>query len=72
MPAWSQPFAWLFPVTPIFEGMREVMKTGTMNWNHLWFAIGLNILYLALAGWLFVWVLNLTRKRGLLTKFATQ
>ncbi len=30
------------------------------------------IVYLALAGWLFVWILNMTRKRGLLTKFATQ
>lgn len=72
MPAWSQPIAWLFPATPIFEGMREVMKTGSMSWNHLGLAAGLNILYLSLAGWLFVWVLNLTRKRGLLTKFATQ
>ncbi len=72
MPAWAQPIAWCFPATPIFEGMREVMKTGTMSWHHLWLAGGLNIIYLTLAGALFVWVLNLTRKRGLLTKFATQ
>ena len=72
MPAWAQPISWCFPATPIFEGMREVMKTGVLNWNHLWLAAGLNLIYLVLAGWLFVWVLNLTRKRGLLTKFATQ
>lgn len=72
MPAWSQPFAWLFPATPIFEGMRQVMATGAMSWSHLWLAFGLNVIYLALAGWLFVRVLNMTRKRGLLTKFATQ
>ncbi len=72
MPSWSQPIAWCLPATHIFEGMREVMKTGTMQWNSLAWAFGLNILYLALAGWLFVWILNLTRKRGLLTKFATQ
>ncbi len=72
MPAWSQPIAWCFPPTYIFEGMRSVMKTGTMNWNYLWLSAGLNLIYLTLAGWLFVWVLNLTRKRGLLTKFATQ
>ncbi|WP_395746308.1 ABC transporter permease [Prosthecobacter sp.] len=72
MPAWAQPIAWLFPATPIFEGMRSVMKTGVLNWDHLWLAAGLNLIYLTLAGWLFVWVLNLTRKRGLLTKFATQ
>ena len=52
--------------------MRDVMKTGTMNWNYLWYAAALNIVFMALAGWLFLWILNLTRKRGLLTKFATQ
>ena len=72
MPQWSQPLAWCFPATYIFEGMREVMKTGTMRLDYLAWAGALNVLYLALAGWLFVWILNLTRKRGLLTKFATQ
>jgi ABC-2 type transport system permease protein len=43
-----------------------------MNWNYLWISTGLNVLFLAVAGCLFVWILNLTRKRGLLTKFATQ
>lgn len=72
MPTWAQPFAWCFPATPVFEGMREVMRTGTMSWHHLWLAAGLNVIYLTAAGALFLWVLNLTRKRGLLTKFATQ
>jgi len=72
MPAWTQPIAWCFPATPIFEGMREVMKTGTMNWNLLWLSAGLNLIFLIVAGVLFYWILNLTRKRGLLTKFATQ
>jgi ABC-2 type transport system permease protein len=52
--------------------MRDVMKTGSMDWSYLWISAGLNLIYLALAGWLFLWILNLTRKRGLLTKFATQ
>jgi ABC-2 type transport system permease protein len=72
MPLWSQPIAWSFPATHIFEGMREVMRTGTMSWNYLTNAMLLNVLYLAAAGWLFMWILKLTRKRGLLTKFATQ
>lgn len=72
MPAWAQPIAWAFPATYIFEGMREVMNTGDMNLTLLAQAFGLNIVYLAGAGGLFMWVLNVTRKRGLLTKFATQ
>ena len=72
MPEWSQPIAWSFPATHIFEGMREVMRTGTMNWQFLVNAALLNVVYLTLAGALFMWILRLTRKRGLLTKFATQ
>jgi ABC-2 type transport system permease protein len=72
MPVWAQPIAWCFPPTYIFEGMRSVMKIGTMDWSYLLISFGLNLFYLALAGWLFAWILNLTRKRGLLTKFATQ
>lgn len=72
MPAWAQPIAWAFPATYIFEGMREVMQTGTMNLTLLAQSFGLNLVYLAGAGGLFFWVLNVTRKRGLLTKFATQ
>jgi hypothetical protein len=30
------------------------------------------MVFMVLAGWLFLWILNQTRKRGLLTKFATQ
>ena len=52
--------------------MREVMRTGTMNWQFLVNAALLNVVYLTLAGALFMWILRLTRKRGLLTKFATQ
>lgn len=72
MPGWSQPIAWCFPPTYIFEGMREVIEKGTTHWSYLGYAVALNIVFLALAGWLFLWVLNITRKRGLLTKFATQ
>lgn len=72
MPGWAQPIAWSFPATYIFEGMREVMKTGSMNTTLLMQAFGLNLLYLGAASGLFLWILQVTRRRGLLTKFATQ
>jgi ABC-2 type transport system permease protein len=72
MPLWVQPIAWSFPATHIFEGMRSVMKTGTADWHLLLHATWLNLVYLALAGWLFTAVLKMTRRRGLLTKFASQ
>jgi ABC-2 type transport system permease protein len=72
LPGWLQPVALAIPATHVFEGMREVMKTGTMSWAPLCWAFALNLVYLALAGGLFAWILNFTRKRGLLTKFSTQ
>ncbi len=55
-------------IPPLLEGRW----TGTMNLTLLAQAFGLNLVYLAAAGGLFFWVLQVTRKRGLLTKFATQ
>jgi len=72
LPGWLQPVALALPPTHIFEGMREVMRTGTMSYAPLCWALALNLFYLGLAGGFFVWILNYTRKRGLLTKFSTQ
>jgi ABC-2 type transport system permease protein len=72
LPGWLQPIALALPATHIFEGMREVMQSGTMSWVPLAWALVLNLVYLALAGGFFVWILNYTRRRGLLTKFSTQ
>jgi len=43
-----------------------------MSWAPLLWAFALNLVYLAVAGGFFVWILNYTRQRGLLTKFSTQ
>lgn len=74
LPGWAQPIAYAFPATHVFEGMREVLdpKIGYLNWNHLVWATLLNIVFLSIAGGIFGWMLKTTKKRGLLTKFATQ
>lgn len=72
LPDWMQPVAMALPATHVFEGMREVLATGTMNLQTLMVALALNVVYLALAGWLFASILRLVRSKGLLTKFATQ
>ena len=71
-PAWSQSIAWCLPSTYVFEGMREYLKTQVFNWHYFAWAAGLNVVFISIAGWIFVWMLGMTKKRGLLTKFATQ
>ncbi len=72
LPKVMQHVAWCLPSTYVFEGMREVVKTGAMDWNSLWIAAGINVGFLFLSGAIFYWMFSNARKLGLLTKIATQ
>ena len=72
LPKVMQYVAWCFPSTYIFEGMRELVRSGTMNWNAVWISAILNCVYLAFAAGIFTWMFTKARKLGLLTKIATQ
>ncbi|MGB3119349.1 MAG: ABC transporter permease [Verrucomicrobiales bacterium] len=72
MPSWMQKIANILPCTHVFEGMRTVLVKGRPDWSSLLWATALNIVLLALAGWLFAHIMKVARERGLITKFATQ
>ncbi len=72
LPVWLQPIARLFPSTHVFEGMRAVLKTGHPDWSSMFLAFGLNLVFLLGAGLYFGWMLARVKKRGLLTRVATQ
>lgn len=46
LPEWAEGIAKLLPTSYVFEGMREVVATGTLDWNKIFISLGLNILYL--------------------------
>ncbi|NQU77626.1 ABC transporter permease [Candidatus Falkowbacteria bacterium] len=58
------------PSTYVFEGMRTVISTGSLDVKNLVIAFGLNIIYLVLAVLFFRWVYGIVRKRGLLAKLS--
>jgi len=69
------PVQWIAHILPcsyIFEGMREVLNGDPVDWSSLGIATAINMVYLALAGVLFVRVIKTAREKGLLTKFASQ
>lgn len=72
LPPVLQVFAKALPCSYIFEGMREVLNSGSVPGGTLLLATGLNLVYMAAAGVLFVRVMKVARERGLLTKFASQ
>ena len=71
LPDWLQRIALCLPSTHVFEGMREVLKTGGVSWDKLLWASGLNLIALSLSGAFFFHILRTARKQGLLTKIAT-
>ncbi|MCB1237261.1 MAG: ABC transporter permease [Verrucomicrobiae bacterium] len=72
LPAVFRAFSMALPCSYVFEGMREVLRSGSVSTRDLLLATGLNLVYLAAAGVLFVRVMRTARRKGLLTKFATQ
>jgi ABC-2 type transport system permease protein len=72
LPGAMQKVAWAIPCTYVFEGMREVIGAGTISWNKLAWAVGLNIIYLIAAIGLLLRMFNVARDRGLLGKWGMQ
>ncbi|MBI4410995.1 MAG: ABC transporter permease, partial [Deltaproteobacteria bacterium] len=54
----------LLPSTYVFEGMRAVIRDGTMPFHDILIAFGLNLVYFLLAGLFFKWMYAKSRDSG--------
>ena len=50
LPVWLQPVSLAIPATHVFQGMRAALIHGHVAWGEMAWAIGLNIVWLAVAG----------------------
>lgn len=66
LPDWLQPVAWALPSSHVFEGMRAVMIEQRFSADHLWAAVGLNLVYLAAGAGLFLYAFKVARRLGTL------
>ncbi len=66
LPAAIRPIALALPSAHVFEGMRAAIATGTIRWDHLAWAFGLNILWMALFLWVFSGQFRRARQGGAL------
>ena len=71
-PAPLRAFAYTQPATYVFEGMREVLRSGSTDAAHLYFATLLNIAYLVLAAAFLGLMLKQVRAKGFLTRLGMQ
>ncbi len=65
LPGWAQTIAWALPTTYIFEGMRSILNTGEFSFQYFWISMLLNILYLVSALFLFKFMFNKSKTKGL-------
>jgi ABC-2 type transport system permease protein len=49
LPEWAQVIARLIPTSYVFEGMREVLSKGELDWNKVYISFALNVLYIFLS-----------------------
>lgn len=64
LPGWLQYVALALPPAHVFEGMRAVMFEGRFPLDHFLWAVGLNLVLMALAGWVFLSSFEAARRTG--------
>lgn len=64
LPGWLQPVALALPPTHVFEGMRAILLEHRFDAGDLWWALGLNAVYLAIGYGVFRWLLSRARDNG--------
>ena len=68
LPGWLKPIALALPPTHVFEGMRSILLHHTFDARELWWAAGLNVIYLLVGYLTFSWFLASARVNGTLVQ----
>ena len=66
LPVWLQPVSLALPSAHVFEGMRALVFEGVLRWDHLAWAVGLNVVYMAGGIAVFLYAFHQARVRGAL------
>jgi ABC-2 type transport system permease protein len=66
LPDWLQAVALALPPTHVFEGMRSILLHNTFDPADLWWALGLNAIYLVAGYAVFSWLLSSAHENGTL------
>ena len=72
LPSWLRFIALILPSTYIFEGMRTVLRTGTVDTSSLILAFALNLVYLGLGALFFGWMMRRVREKGYLSRLGME
>jgi ABC-2 type transport system permease protein len=71
LPPFLQKVALFLPTAHIFEGMRQVLRNGTLSLEQLVWAFGLNVVFLILSGLFLAFMFEKAREDGRLVRAET-
>lgn len=72
LPFTLQKIAYFIPATHVFEGMRGVVLTGSLDWQSLAVGFALAVLYCIIAYWFLYRSYKSVLRRGTFARFATE
>ena len=72
LPVWMRAISRIIPASYVFEGMREIVLGNNVQPDLLYLAIGLAILYVILACWLFARVYRYAVRTGLIARYSAE
>lgn len=72
LPPVVQQIAFFSPPMHFFEGMRAIVQTGTLPWDHLLWGTALNAVAFGLGLAFFYGMLRVARRRGLIARLITE
>lgn len=72
LPQWLQYVAFFLPSSHVFEGMRSILLTGTVDPRNLFLAVALSVIFSIGSIFLLYWAYRYVLRHGLLTRFQTE
>jgi len=72
LPHAVQAISRILPPTYVFEGMRQVLATGTLSLSNLGWGLGLGFVYMIVAFSFFTYIYRLVLRNGLISRFSAE
>ncbi len=65
LPRWAQLIGRAMPISYVFETLRGTFQTGRIDWHALLIGFVLNVVYLSLSAFLFLWAFGRSNQEGM-------
>ena len=72
LPPWMQRLSYILPPSYVFEGMRAILLGTAVSESRLFCGVGLAVLYILLAGWLFKRTYQRAVRTGLIVRYSAE